>query len=104
MNRPSLAAGPLLAVIAGFGIAACGGSSTSTPTPIPTPTPTTAAIGNAGGSLCEQAVADAAQLRSLSTGLSGSPGAVPTLDSFKHQISAVTQVIDSLDSAAPSEI
>ena len=48
MNRQSLAAGPLVAVIAGFGIAACGGSSTGTPTPTPTP----ASINNAGGSFC----------------------------------------------------
>ena len=33
-----------------------------------------------------------------------SPGAVPTLESFKHLISSVDQAIDSLDSAAPSEI
>ena len=73
MNRQSLAAGPLVAVIAGFGIAACGGSSTGTPTPTPTPTP--ASINNAGGSFCSQAAADAAQLRALSTGLATSPGA-----------------------------
>ena len=102
MNRQSLGAGPLVAVIAGFGIAACGGSSTGTPTPTPTPTP--ASINNAGGSFCSQAAADAAQLRALSTGLATSPGAVPTLESFKHLISSVDQAIDSLDSAAPSEI
>jgi len=54
--------------------------------------------------LCQQALADAAQLRSLSTGLTISPGAVPTVDSFKHLISTVDAAIDSLDSSAPSEI
>jgi hypothetical protein len=56
-----------------------------------------------GGSFCTQAANDAAQLSHLSSGLV-TPGATPNVAAVKQLIATLDQAVDSLDSAAPSEI
>jgi hypothetical protein len=105
LYRPSLVAAMVLAGTAAVGITACGSSSTSS-------TPTAPATSNASGggsdtgsSFCQQAKQVAARLTSLSSGLIGtSPGATPSLDSYKQLFATTAGAIDGLDSNAPGAI
>jgi hypothetical protein len=98
VRHPILSVGASVAVAAGLALSACGSSSSPTPTP-------KAAVGNNSSAFCTQAGVVVAGFANLGTTLAPtSPGAVPNLTSIKQVIATGAAALDSLDSAAPSEI
>jgi hypothetical protein len=102
MDRRGFAAGVVVAALAGLALNGCGSSSPS-PTPQISTTPLFSVP--AGSSFCSSAANIAAQLSHGGTSLFGlSPGATPSLASYKQLIATIAGAIDGFDNAAPSAI
>jgi hypothetical protein len=106
MHRQLFALGAVLSGAAALVITACGSSSSNSPSAgssSSASTPTPSALSNSGGSFCNQAAGYASQFSHLGSGLF-TPGATPSVSSFKQLIAEVDQAVDTLDGSAPGEI
>ena len=107
MHRLPFAAWSLAAAATAVLAAACGGGSSTTPTASQSSSSAataSASFSSSGGSFCSQVQSDAAQLTQIDKGVVVSPGAVPTVQTYKTLIGNVDQAIDSLAGSVPGDI